>query len=149
MLILDDQILTKTGSDWRSNGTNPRLFQIRFHYNLAQLSKNYWNVIWKVLDLSHLEPFWPTLGPNRTSLAYLACTPDLNDKEWHWQVLKQIIVCLPCSAGSLWPSDVIRRVTSWNEVTATSSRVRVATFVVYIVTSRNCVGFLSRVASLD
>ena len=40
------------GTKWDNSVT----FQIR--------TKMYWNLIWKVLDLFHLGPIWPTLGPN-------------------------------------------------------------------------------------
>ena len=53
------------------NGTNPRLFQIRFQYILVSRPKC--TEIWseKVSDLSHLGPIWPILVPK---LAYLTLT---------------------------------------------------------------------------
>ena len=43
-------------------------FQIWFQYILARRAKMYWNLIWKVPDLSHLQPIWPTLGLNLAPL---------------------------------------------------------------------------------
>ena len=48
------------GHNVAPNGTNPRIFQVKFQYILA-FSK-------RVPDLSHFWPIWPTLGPNLTPL---------------------------------------------------------------------------------
>ena len=52
------------GLKWDKSGT----FSDQISVHLAQKSQMYWNLIWKVPDLSNLRPIWPTLEPNLSSL---------------------------------------------------------------------------------